>query len=890
MLIFPGFNITRCDRATPARSRKTQRGGGVAILTREELRVVKLDLGGAAPEVESLWISATGAGRRTVIVGVFYRPPGESVSKGLEMIEEQFRTATTYNQPIIVLGDFNVNLLGIETLESRKLRNILDDLNLKQLVDQPTHMHPTPTLLDLIITNIDIPTLATVLPDPVADHLPVILAVEVRRQRRPRPPPLTIRPWSRVNWDALCLHLLTADWAPFYEVDTVDEKLEVFMALWDAAINIYCPLTTISRRRPYCPWIRDNPQVRSAMQERDASRRAWENLRTDDARLAYQRCRNNLKGILIRAKSQYLCNDLLTDKQRFWSRLKSFALKPQKGHATDDDDVTNKADAFNAHFASVGPRIAAEVSGGPNPNDGSQSGPRPPRVCASTLKLSPATLPELSLAIKRMNSSKAAGVDGIPLQAIKACFSVIGPHVLHIIDCCISTLVFPSNWKIARVTPVHKSGNRSDVNNYRPISILSVLSKIAEKVVSIQLVSYLLKNDILSPFQYAYRPCHSTEDAMLDAVEWISKSIDRGHVASLTTLDLSKAFDSVDHGVLLNKLEWYGIDSAWFRSYLCDRMQVVRGGSQTLPLTHGVAQGSIIGPVLFILFINDLSSFLPHGRLLSYADDTQLLDHDSPDAIGLSNLKVRVEESILNLQIWFRSNSLKMNPNKTFFTILGTNPSVKKTEGFQITLSGTSIYPSVTVKILGVLLDQHLTWEPHISMIVRRCNAILASLYKFRYHFTSDILKLLVKTHVYPHFLYCLSVWGGAAKCHLLRIQRSINFAVRLVTGLRRNDHTSPALESLGWSTIEQMVEKHDYSLVSRAFSNDQCPLALKSMFVERREVSQRLTRSVANGKLELARCRLSVTQTNFSYRAALQWNARITRLTGRHASHDANQ
>ena len=202
------------------------------------------------------------------------------------------------------------------------------------------------------------------------------------------------------------------------------------------------------------------------------------------------------------------------------------------------------------YFASVGPRVAAEVAR----TGVVDAEPRPPRVCASALVLGPVTLPELSHTISSMSSSRAAGMDGVPLFAIVRCFSVIGPHLLHLINRSIATSTFPSAWKLARVIPIHKCGDRSNLSNFRPISILSALSKIMEKVVSNQLFSYLVENHVLSPEQYAYRPRHSTEDAVLDAVHWMARQIDAGHVASLTTLDLSKAFDSVDHGVLLDKL------------------------------------------------------------------------------------------------------------------------------------------------------------------------------------------------------------------------------------------------------------------------------------------------------------------------------------------------
>ena len=286
-----------------------------------------------------------------------------------------------------------------------------------------------------------------------------------------------------------------------------------------------------------------------------------------------------------------------------------------------------------------------------------------------------------------------------------------------------------------------------------------------------------------------------------------------------------------------------------------------------------MAQGSIAGPILFILFINDLSSFLPHGRLLSYADDTQLLDQSTPDVVSLSHLKSRAEESILNLQTWFRSNSLKMNPDKTNFIIFGSKSSLKKASDFHITLSDSHIRPEPTVKVLGVTLDQCLTWEAHISAVVRKTNAILLSLYKIRHYFSPDILKVLVHAHVFPHLLYCMSVWGGAPQCRLSRIQRCLNFAARLITGVKRSDHITPSLESLGWSRMDDMIRRRDCIHVFRALNEPGCPLALKALFVKRSQATDRATRAAAAGELHLDRCRLSATQRMFSYRAAVAWN-----------------
>ena len=179
---------------------------------------------------------------------------------------------------------------------------------------------------------------------------------------------------------------------------------------------------------------------------------------------------------------------------------------------------------------------------------------------------------------------------------------------------------------------------------------------------------------------------------MLAAVERLVTNTDKGLVSSVTTIDLSKAFDSVDHDLLITKLSWYGVnDVDWFRSYLSGRRQIVRGGRLTCPVTCGVPQGSIIGPVLFILFTNDLYGYLTHGRLISYADDTVHLDCASPDGPGLAGLKTRLGLTLRELQSWFDANSLKMNAKKTAFMLVRSKNNLLKTEQFRFELYGSGV-------------------------------------------------------------------------------------------------------------------------------------------------------------------------------------------------------
>ena len=297
---------------------------------------------------------------------------------------------------------------------------------------------------------------------------------------------------------------------------------------------------------------------------------------------------------------------------------------------------------LNQHFATVGSAVADSLAAA---DTRETLHPRPPRVCSGAFTPRPATLPELSAALQRMGTSNASGEDGITIAMLRMTFSVVGPHILHVVNSCIARCELPPAWQTAIVIPLHKGGDAHEPSNYRPISILPVVSKLCERVVCAQLTEYLVSYNILCPEQYGFRPGLSTEAALLDTVTYAVNNIDNGRVTSLVTADTSKAFDSVEHGRLLEKLGWYGVDDRWFRAWLSGRCQTVRGGTGvTLPVTHGVVQGSILDPVLFLLFANDLPQHVPHGRLVMYADDAQFLDTDSPD--NLPQLKSRIGNTL----------------------------------------------------------------------------------------------------------------------------------------------------------------------------------------------------------------------------------------------------
>ena len=312
-------------------------------------------------------------------------------------------------KPVFLLGYFNINLLRSTESCVRRYLSVLSDLNLSQLVTQPTR---DDSLIDHVITNVTelAPTAAEVLPESIADHRTIIVRPPFRRERH-RPKPFTTRLWRRVNWDALCLDLLCGDWEALYDATNMDDKLDAFLSVWWSVADVHCPVTTVVPRRPRCPWLEDSPGLVRVMRERDEAYRTWRISGTDDDRCVYRRLRSRVKEMFAKSKRDCLCSEMLSDKSSFWRGIRNFALRPAKGgEGAANEMPPEQTDQFNSHFAAVGPRIAAELAAGNTP----PLPPRPPCVAASGLRLYPATLPELSRAISELSSFRAVGHDGLP--------------------------------------------------------------------------------------------------------------------------------------------------------------------------------------------------------------------------------------------------------------------------------------------------------------------------------------------------------------------------------------------------------------------------------------------------------------------------------------------
>ena len=867
-LIFPGYSVIRRDR--PARGGRRSRGGGICILHRTHLRAERLEVPSVGSPLEALWVSLGGC-RRPLVVGAVYRPPAAPAA-AVEDLHDQLAHLNSLGRHVIILGDVNLDLLTPDAPGPRSYAQMLRDMSMKQIVTEVTRPNTAVnragagSLIDhVIVSATDDVTTTEVKPTSCSDHNLVIAQTLLRRERRLRTE-ITVRSTRSLVPDALRLDLLTADWSGVREAVGTGDKWSQWLSVWTPLIDKHMPLTKLRPRHPPCPWLASDDQLRDDMRERDEARAVYVGDPIPENRDIYVTRRNAVKRDQYRARTEFFAASFRNSRRTTWKDIRRFLVSSRR---SDAPVMTGRdwANRLNDHFASCGSRVAAEV--GSRGDSADSLGPRPRRVVSGAFRVYPATLPELSVAVRQMSASKACGDDGITIAMIRMTFPVIAPHLLHIVNDSIVSGTLPSVWKVAKVLPLHKAGSVGDPNNYRPISILPTVAKLTERVICNQLIAYLQCHCVLGEEQHGFRPGHSTESAMLDAVGYVVGSIDAGNIACLTTADTSKAFDSVPHCRLLEKLGWYGIDGHWFQDWLSDRYQRVMD-SDSAPVSHGVVQGSLLGPILYLLYTNDFPCYFSDTKIVMYADDIQFIHSSQP--CNLTALKQNVEDTLKVANVWFVENSLKLNPSKTEVVIIKTRQR-RTTDSFTVTFNDTTLVPSSKTKLLGVIVDAHLTWEAHVSLVVRRCYATLRGLSKLSHCLSHDVKKFLIESLVIPHIMYCITVWGGCGVTQRRRVQKVLNHCARIVFSVRKSEHVSPLLESLQWASVDARVSERDMAMLHRLLNRLHVPQSLRDAIEYRSDVSVRETRAAAAGQLQLPRVHTELARRFFGYRAVSLWN-----------------
>ena len=515
------------------------------------------------------------------------------------------------------------------------------------------------------------------------------------------------------------------------------------------AIDKHAPLKTKRAGNKKSPWITDH--LRREMHRRDflkkkavlgSSPLAWDQ---------YKRAWNHTNNEIKNAKRKYFTDNLESSKsnpEKTWQLINELSsrhpnkvrniaeIKVREQTITESSEI---AEELNLHFSSVGEKLASEVP---------SSNVQPEFYLEATKTTFSLKDPPVSVVRKllaKINERKAAGLDNIPSRLLKMAGNIIAPSLTQIFIKSINTGIFSTEWKLARVTPIFKKGKRNDPNNYRPISVIPIVAKIFEKIIYDQLCDYLTDNNLLTHCQSGFRSQHSTLTALIEATNSWSVNIDNGLVNGVIFIDLKKAFDTIDHTILIRKLRKYGVDSSglkWFESYLCYRNQKCSTNghlSNTAPVTCDVPQGCNLGPLLFLVYINDLPNCLTSASPRIFVDDTNI----TFAASTMTDLENAVNLELRNLQRWLITNRLSLNIAKTEFMVIESNQRIHTLSNNQIDIEidGKSIKKVKEAKSLGLLIDEHLSWAKHIEEISKEISSAIGALKRIRPFISESITR-----------------------------------------------------------------------------------------------------------------------------------------------------
>ena len=560
-----------------------------------------------------------------------------------------------------------------------------------------------------------------------------------------------------------------------------------------------------------------------------------------------------------------------------WKTIRSFIPKKsvnRKSYSKEDKLVANK---FNEYFTSIGQNTIEKIQSLANEcNFDLTQSSFVPRCypLSQQFTFRTAERSEIEQVVNSMATGKAPGNDKIPLRVFKDCLPAILPTLTSIVNNSLTSGVFPSMWKSAEVIPIHKQGDYEKPENNRPISLLPILSKICERTALNQFMPYLVQNERLSTNQSGNKRWHSTETSLIYTTDKILSAIDQKKTTAMVLLDMSKAFDSISHKTMLYKLQDIGASTSaidWFRSYLSNRTQVVRFNTKTsdpLPLTSGVPQGSISGPMLFGVYVNDLPSTPKHCLVESYVDDTKLYMSFQPHDSG--NIVAALNEDLVSIRNWCFENGPLLNPDKTKLIIYGSRQMTAKIPEFRLTLLGKDLEPSETVKDLGVNFDKNLTFNEHIIKTVSSCMSVLGQIGRVKHAFRKDILIMIINSLVFSKLYYCSSVWANTTDTNIKRLQGIQNYAARIVCNIRKYDHVSPALKSLKWIPVKSHLYLRDAVMAFKCMTG-LSPNYLSNKFISRGSISGRATRN--SQKLNIPLCKSATGQRSFYYRIVSIWN-----------------
>lgn len=807
------YQMTGYSSEYNSKIRGKLKGSGLGIYVRENLQFSKVEkLCLCSEDIESLFIEITNT-ELTQFIGVIYRPPSGSKANFIRELEVLVKELPSDN--VSIMGDFNINLLANAT----EFENTIYASNLIPTISIATHEKPgcLPTLIDNILTNsTDNLLVSGVLESRISHHFPIFCVldcpIKTGKNKSTSPPKYD---YNSTNTESFLQELESKLSDLVFDYDN-ESSFNDFINSLNKCIesNFLVDEGSVSkskRNRLMNPWVSNG--IINSIQRKNLYYKKWKKSCVPKCKLGdeilyntYKNFRFKLRKIIKAAKKSYYSkkfDNVKGNLKKTWELINELRGKTKsniKASFIIDgklvEDQREIANEFNTFFASIASKVNAKVYSSTLINQESNQNftkyLRGSGSYGSSMFMTPCTEDEIADIISSLENGKASDIS-IPL--LKKCSKLILGHLSNFYRSFLERGTFPEILKRGSITPIYKKADPRFLDNYRPVSTLPIFGKILEKILYQRLYSYFTSKGIIYENQYGFRKHHSTSHAVNYSVDHIIRELEsKKHVIGIF-IDLSKAFDTISHLKLLQKLQFYGVRGKSldiFSSYLSDRKQKTNfkgSHSGDLPVKFGVPQGSVLGPLLFLIYINDIVNSSDQGEFVMFADDTNIFVScdTEKEAYECAN------KVLNNVQEYMLDNMLHINATKSCFMHFKPNIchderlTSARTRGFSskftISLCGQNLKCVKSVKFLGVIIDEDLSWDAHIDHLANTLNSSIVIIKRIRKFIPSVEYRKLYDALFASHLTYCISCWGGVANYKLSRLFSIQKRCIRLLFG-----------------------------------------------------------------------------------------------------------
>lgn len=769
--------------------------GGIALYAKNTLDVNYINLNIDSCESSGI---ITNINNRDTLILIIYRT-GKNFNQFFDSLLKELTNYKKYD--LIFLGDYNVNILK-DDINSKKLLDTFAKLHCKPLIKTCTRPNSN-SCIDHIFTNIiKTQTYSGTLNLSFSDHLATYIHIGDSKLKNKPENNFSMFNWKKYNKEKTSfINRLSENINNINMNNDIDVCTEKFYEIIRNTTKRYFHYANDQTKKFTQPWM--NNDIYNSIKQRDHLSKKYLKNPTTENQTNFKNFRNQVKTEIRKSKVEY-CNKLINNSsntKEVWSGINNILLKTTSKATIPKKIISNNKEitepnkilnALNEHFSTIANKLDKNI---PNLQKNTYN--------QTTKQNAKSKIPtQEQFRFKKINPTQLKSVlknnhfkldpNGIPGTLYKDMNDIYINFATKIFNKAITEGKFPNILKTAKVTPIFKKGDKTNPNNYRPISMLYGLSKIIETIIKEQLLNFLEKTKFLSDNQHGFRKKHSTNSAILSLIEYIRKNNDLGYHVLALFLDLNKAFDTVNHKLLIQKLEKIGIKDLelnLFKSYLSNRKQYIEINNtktNSLPLTHGVPQGSVLGPILFLIYVNDLyditENFTDSSSTL-FADDTVLLfrnkNKESLCAMGTNGFE--------KVFIYLTENRLSLNMSKTNFIIFSNTSNQPYNKLY--TKFGT-LDRVENIKYLGITIQENLKFSLHINEIVNKLNTANNIIFILRQYLSKQTLLKIYYALAYPHLIYCISCWAITFKTELNRIKVAQNNILRTILFKKKLDHT----------------------------------------------------------------------------------------------------